>query len=343
MLAGYQGYGNGLSDDYGDVSTGYQNAAHSQGGYSMPFPELRSKNDLMSIDSFLRDLQNTVYEHPNHAAAAGVLPMGQILHAGVNLRPSNSPPRMSHSSQGSTPSLYHHGSLSAASGMDDTPALTPASYQSAHSPSSVHSSQNYDSPGARTTGSLYPTLPSVSALTDIQSAMAGVPHSSLGNAYDDIESRRRYSGGYLQRAQPATPPSARDGEDKLTELAKQATAEAPDVDVSPPTPRAEPRSPITASGNTPGHESDASDEHQEAWVQNMRLIEALREFVRIRLERGEFEDAEPAEKQQQEEGQQVEAPEQEQSKDVEMQDRDDGDDRDRDSLYPILRAVQEAS
>lgn len=337
MLSSYQsGYGSGGHDDFG-VSTAYQTASHPHGAFSMPFPELRSKNDLMSIDSFLEKLQNTVYEHPDHAAASGVLPMGQVQHTGLHLRSSNSPPRLSYaSSQGSTPGVYHHGSLSAASGIDDTPALTPSSYQSTHSPSSVHSSQLHGSPVTRATGALYPMLPSVSALTDMQSGTAGVPHSSLGNTYDEVENRRRYSGGYLQRAQPASPTSAREGEDKLTELAKQATAEAPEVDVSPPTPRAEARSPC----DTPGNDSDDADERQEAWVQNMRMIEALREFVRIRLERGEFDENDEVTSEQKHEPEQDQQPEQEEPRDVEME---DADVRERESLYPVLRAVQEAS
>ena len=42
--------------------------------YSLPLPNLRTKSDLLNIDQFLEQLQSTVYENPNHAAAAGVAP-----------------------------------------------------------------------------------------------------------------------------------------------------------------------------------------------------------------------------------------------------------------------------
>jgi hypothetical protein len=73
---------------------------------------------------------------------------------------------------------------------------------------------------------------------------------------------------------------------------------------------------------SPGMQSESSegtDKAQESWIENVRIIEALRRFVQEKLERGDFEE---------EEGE---------SSKSEMAEMEDSDAK---SLYPILRDVQ---
>jgi len=82
---------------YGSGGTMTQAASHHvpQHQRSLPLPNLRTMDDLVSIDQFLEQLQSTAYENSNHAAAAGVTqPGGHYVHTGVNYRSSNSLPNM---------------------------------------------------------------------------------------------------------------------------------------------------------------------------------------------------------------------------------------------------------
>lgn len=126
--------------------------------YSLPsIPNLRTKDDLLSIDHFLEQMQSTTYESAGSAAAAGVqLPGAHYIHPGVNYnRQSHSPPQAqhqslhlnaqnlnTHASQSGVPMMATHSSHSNASN-GGTPALTPpssssVSYTSGHSPTSSH-------------------------------------------------------------------------------------------------------------------------------------------------------------------------------------------------------------
>ncbi|KLU89337.1 pH-response transcription factor pacC/RIM101 [Magnaporthiopsis poae ATCC 64411] len=114
----------------------------------------------------------------------------------------------------------------------------------------------------------YPTLPA-----------ASFPNSSatatLGSNFNQVE--RRLSGGILQSAMRER--QARD-DVATSEGARTPRPSSAAVSVS---------SPSSAASDSSGSEPESYD----SWLQNMRTIEALREYVKERLERREYVD-EPA-------------------------------------------------
>lgn len=281
------GYG-----EYQGAGTMVASAGHPQPShhYSLPLPALRTKNDLLGVDQFLDQLQTTVYENPNHLAAAGVQAHGHYV--GSNYRSSNSPPTQMHTQ-------LSHGSSAAP---NDTPALTPASsvlsYGSSHSPSSVHSSHTISPTTRGNMGSMYPTLPSVSAMSDMSSAYpatSSAPPSGLGGAFT-ADGRRRYSGGLLQRAAPDHDRRSNDPMDTdsnsgspKTSRRSSVTAEVNKLNLHSPNVPLDPslRSPSAVSS---GSNENVADHQQELWVENIRTIEKLRSYIKERLEAGEFEE-----------------------------------------------------
>ncbi|KAF2001737.1 hypothetical protein P154DRAFT_619106 [Amniculicola lignicola CBS 123094] len=290
--------------------------------YSLPLPNLRTKSDLLNIDQFLEQLQSTVYENPNHAAAAGVhQPGAHYVHTAAGYRSSHSPPGIATTH----PQSAH--ATAVASSNTDTPALTPASsvlsYGSQHSPGAGQSHSNVSPTSRASIGSMYPTLPSVSAMSDMSTA---APSSGLAPAFD-ADGRRRYSGNLLQKAAPdrrgndqmdisedgSSPKQYRRGSDQeeLHHNVNQLAIHSPKVD-----PALSMRSPSQVSSisiempepNSPG-----------GWVENIRTIEKLRAWIKDRLDNRDYSDDE--------EGSHVKS------------ERNDNDDAH--NLYPVLRAVQE--
>ena len=168
-------------------------------------------------------------------------------------------------------------------------------------------------------GSMYPTLPSVSAMSDMSAA---APSSGLAPAFD-ADGRRRYSGNLLQKAAPdrrasgdhmdllddeSSPKSRRDSEQDLHHTVNQLAIHSPKVD-----PALSMRSPSQVS-STSTEQPEAS---QQSWVENIRTIERLRQYLKERLDAHEFLD----------DGEQIK-----------NEPRMSDDERD---LYPVLRAVQE--
>lgn len=288
--AGYTGRAN----DYTTATVYQASMPAAPVNYTLPFSELKTKHDLMSIDQFLEQLQNTVYEHPDQAAASGYAHPGlhQQSTGMYGQRQSLSPGYATH--QSSTPGARSSVSLAPSNLDDGTPALTPASYNSTHSPVSAHSHPSAVSPAPRPTGSMYPTLPSLNEMQQFGYS-SGAPASGLANAYDDLDSRRRYSGGFLQRAQPArrsSPPQSTDNLSRRSSTDAGLSKGVRNVDLSSPKPAA--AAPPTYrrrnTGSSDGSSAASADGRSEAWVQNVRIIEALRDFVRARLEKGEFDD-----------------------------------------------------
>ncbi|CAI6333119.1 unnamed protein product [Periconia digitata] len=312
-VIGGGGYQHGGMSEYGQGGgTMVAQASHPpMHPYSLPLPNLRTKSDLLNIDSFLEQLQSTVYENPNHAAAAGV------QQAGVHSIPTNSAYRSSHSppSFGSThPHSSHVNAVTSSS--IDTPALTPASsvlsYNSQHSPGGH--SQSTISPTTRTSmGSMYPTLPSVSAMSDMSAA---APSSGLASAYD-IDGRRR-PANLLQKAAPDRSPrdemetsdsGSPKNPDSLHHDVDNLNIHSPKVD-----PSLSIRSPSQVSST-----STEQPENSQAWVENIRTIERLRAYLKDRLEAHDYSSDD-------------------EEKETEQERRMSDDARD---LYPVLRAVQE--
>ncbi|KAF1843011.1 pH-response transcription factor-like protein pacC/RIM101 [Cucurbitaria berberidis CBS 394.84] len=314
---GYQG----MSEYGGHGGTMVAQAQHPpMHPYSLPLPNLRTKSDLLNIDQFLEQLQSTVYENPNQAAAAGVQHPGHYVHANANYRSSNSPPGLS-SSHSQSSHATAIGSTNA-----ETPALTPASsvlsYSSQHSPGAAHSGSTV-SPTVRTSiGSMYPTLPSVSAMSDMSAA---APSSGLAPAFD-ADGRRRFSSNLLQKAAPdrrgsdsmdtsddgASPKDRRDSEqDSLHHNVHQLAIHSPKVDPAL-------RSPSVASSTA----TETGESSQQSWVENIRVIERLRAYLKDRLEAHDYSGDE-------------------EELDVKHAIERRMSDDDAHNLYPVLRAVQE--
>jgi len=312
---GYQG-GGGMSE-YGHGGTMVAQATHPpMHPYSLPLPNLRTKSDLLNIDQFLEQLQSTVYENPNHAAAAGVhQPGAHYVHTGAGYRSSHSPPGLS-----SSHSQSSHATAIGSTTVD-TPALTPASsvmsYGSQHSPG--HSASTVSPTSRSSIGSMYPTLPSVSAMSDMSAA---APSSGLAPAFD-ADGRRRFSGNLLQKAAPGrrgsdemdtssigSSPKADIDHESLHHTVNQLAIHSPKVDPAL-------RSP-SVSSDTPTETGDSS---QHSWVENIRVIERLRAYLKERLDNHDFSSDDE---------------EEHESKHERRMSDDDAQ-----SLYPVLRAVQE--
>lgn len=245
--------------------------------YSLPpMPNVRTKNDLIQIDQMLEQMQSTVYESSNTAAAAGVHQPGSH-YVPLGFRHSQSPPHSgAHQSNAMNNSGYsaaHVASpLTAVSSThsNGTPAVTPPSssmsYTSGHSPSASSSGLSPSTRHSSTTSALYPTLPAVTSGYPGQSAT-----STLGPNFDS-DPRRRYSGGMLQRANAGPRPH----------LDRELTS----------TPKPEPAASAVSS---PSAESEASaeareDQAYEAWLEHIRVIEYLREYVIDRIKRKDYDE-----------------------------------------------------
>ncbi|THW11937.1 hypothetical protein D6D02_07357 [Aureobasidium pullulans] len=286
--------------------TGGSGGSMSQGpltqSYSLPLPSnARTKQDLVEIDKFLEQLQATVYESSNSAAAAGVQQPGS--HAqytnypgfGSQYRNSDSPPSMQHSGSVSTPGVGSLSNMPSSSAMD-TPALTPASvssYTSAgQSPMSTHSRSSMSSVHG---SSMYPSLPSVTAISDMGAgypATTSAPASGLASGFEGFEGRR-YSGGRLQREAPAPRPHDLDSDAMETEsegakTPRASTRQPEDSSSLDPALRAASQTSTAVQSPSTGAGSD-SDEKQATWVENVRVIEALRRWVSERINNQEFE------------------------------------------------------
>ncbi|KAH0527863.1 hypothetical protein TsFJ059_002787 [Trichoderma semiorbis] len=255
--------------------------------YYLPMPNARSQKDLIQLDQMLGQMQNTVYEtapqmttgmHPHEGQFAGYrsTPSPTTLHRG--------PDAMHVGADG------YHQPVSAASmaspltaiSSTGTPAVTPPSsamsYTSGHSPSpSASSGFSPQSRHSSTASSImYPSLPT--SLPAVSQGFGQSTTATLGPSFDAGE-RRRYSGGMLQRARGAPPRSVEEPTGAVTPKASESTQ---------------------SIGSPSSESSDVSDgtrekeEQYERWVDNMRVIEALREYVQGRLKRGDYEDEYPS-------------------------------------------------
>ncbi|TFB06437.1 pH-response transcription factor pacC/RIM101 [Trichoderma ghanense] len=254
--------------------------------YYLPMPNARTQKDLVQLEQILGQMQDTVYE------TAPQITAGLHAHDGpfAAYRGTQSPTTL-HRGPGSmhiATDGYHHP-VSAASmaspltaiSSTGTPAVTPPSsalsYTSGHSPSpSASSGFSPQSRHSSTASSIvYPSLPT--SLPAVSQGFGQSTTAALGPSFDTGE-RRRYSGGMLQRARGAPPRSSEEPSGAVTPKASESAA----------------------STGSPSSESDVSEatrereEQYEMWVDNMRVIETLRDYVRGRLERGEYEEGYPS-------------------------------------------------
>jgi len=303
------GIGN-LLDSFNSSSNGGMNMNGNGGGvhapltqnYALPLSNARTKGDLLDIDKFLEQLQATVYESSNQAAAAGVQQHGVHTHMPHQLhgfnnfgRSSHSPPQyqhQSHSGASAQPltSVAQMASMTAHAQNLDTPALTPASVSSytssGQSPMSSHSRSSGD--GA----SMYPQLPSVTGMSDMGSGYSSAAPSGLASGFDGFEGRR-YSGGRLQREAPARSETAVDSEAMDLDSEGGKTPRNGDQDTDRKrqgsSSNVDPALRGTPDANTPTRSEGSEDRAQESWVENVRVIETLRNWIKERLSQGEFE------------------------------------------------------
>ena len=295
--------------------------------YSLPpMGNAKTRGDLTSIDQILEQMQATIYENDHNLGQA------RVADPYIAYRTSQSPPgiQLQSSHAQNVMAHQHQGSIGGASD-GGTPGLTPSSahsYTSGHSPISQAGTPMQQGP---TSGAMYPTLPAQSGIEYNSSNAA-----TLGMNYDE-EHRRRYSGGRLQRAAPgpkategsamdvssegsATPPaSAR----KLRAKAASAKAKAQQAMAIDPALGGEVQTPTSANS---GEVSKEEAERQSMWVENMRLIEWMREFIKKRLDAGQYEEAENKE-----------------NEDIEMKlegGEQKVDEEKHEGLYPVLKAVE---
>lgn len=326
--AGSYSGGNNMMDTFGGSSGGISMNGGGGGGgasvhgplaqsYSLPMSNARTKTDLLDIDRFLEQLQATVYETSNTAAAAGVQQPGahaqytaQYPGFSNHARTSNSPPNMQQygssamSSAGVQPlsSVAQMASMTASAGGLDTPALTPASVSSyassGHSPMSSHSRSSMDGTSSNT---MYPSLPSVTAMSDMGPGYTSAPASGLASGFEGFEGRR-YSGGRLQREAPG---ARRDGADSeamdVDEQGNRTPRNEHGKDARPSSSSIDPA--LRGNSAVQSPETNASsdgieDKSQESWVENIRVIETIRKWIGERLvskdyERGDDQEATP--------------------------------------------------
>lgn len=282
--------------------------------YSLPpMGNAKTRGDLTSIDQILEQMQATIYENDTHMAAPGQGNTGYVAYR----TSSNSPPTTHMPSTSPTALLQHQhqGSVASTADTASTPGLTPPSsaqsYTSGQSPIVGHSAPN--------SNAMYPSLPSNTS----DMAYGAGNAATLGGMYDD--ERRRYSGGMLQRAAPAKKDDDMDvtSDGSVTPPASAINKAAKGKD------RAQDSVIDPALNDAGSPKSDATKEDGEtAWVQNMRLIEWMRDLIKKRLERGEYDedDAKRAA-----------------DADAEMTGTDDkpSEKSDQEQLYPVLRHVEE--
>jgi hypothetical protein len=303
-----------------------------------PMPNLRTKNDLTSIDQFLEQMQSTVYENDSQIAAAGVGQPGAHYIPSTPYRGSHSPPSVQLPSSHQTATAPMMAATSSHS-PHGTPALTPPSsahsYTSGHSPVSLPS--HHYSPVQQTSGGMYPTLPATTGDPMDTSYTTTAPPSTLGSLFDN-DARRRYSGGMLQRAAPSSGAEAIDSamsDTSATPPAKSPTvrkASKPEIAsslIDPALGGNNVTSPVANSDSVHSEERpSAADKAEELWVENIRVIEALRQYVRERLEKKEYvgEDGLAVEAEEDRDG--MEGVEHEKPKEAKSEA----------PLYPVLRA-----
>ncbi|GKT44023.1 pH-response transcription factor pacC/RIM101 [Colletotrichum spaethianum] len=223
--------------------------------YLPPMPNARTKNDLVQIDQILEQMQSTVYENANQATQ-GIHIHGQNT---FDLRHSPSPPgghRGSHAGMSVSQDGYH--AVSAAHMASPLTAVSSTGTPAVTPPSSTMSYTSGHSPS---------------------------PSSSVNRIHSRPQLRQQRAQTLLWRHAPARRPSS----PKSPLILEDSSGVT--------TPKAES---IASSVGSPSSESDMSEgarereEKYDQWLENMRTIEALREYIRDRIDRREYSE-EPAE------------------------------------------------
>lgn len=270
-----------------------------------PMSNVRTKNDLINIDQFLEQMQNTIYESDENVAAAGVAqPGAHYVQGGMNYRTTHSPPSQLPPSHVTAATSAPMMAASAHSPSIGTPALTPPSsaqsYTSNRSPISMSHNHRVSPPHESGAG-MYPRLPSTtmsdSMTAGYPTASSAAPPSTLSGVFDHDE-RRRYTGGTLQRARPAereldenSMDTSHDGKE---DRERTPTKEHPGVSIAtslidPALSGASPDPDHEAAQRTAQAATEVADRDVNvAWVEKVRLLENLRRLVSELLEQDSF-------------------------------------------------------
>lgn len=281
--------------------------------YSLPpMGNAKSRGDLTSIDQILEQMQQTIYENDTHLAQSG---SGQSGYVNYNTQ------RASHSPPSSHMSHHHSQSISGATDAS-TPGLTPPSsaqsYTSGQSPVPHH---NVPSGNA-----MYPSLPPSSA--DFASIAANA--ATLGSMYDE-DPRRRFGGGMLQRSAPSKSDDGMDIERSDGSMTPPASIMNKGKERSKGSPKDSVIDPAL-SGDASTPKGDKSEDAQEEWLQNLRLIEWMREYIKKQLENGTFDENQADKKTE---------VKQESADTVMTEAQDEERKKDEEQLYPVLRHVEQ--
>ena len=267
--------------------------------YSLPMvPNLRTKDDLLNADHVFQAMQSTIYDNANNVAAAGLGQPG----AHYVQRQSHTPPGLQLQNAHNTNFATNMRASPTHSNHDGTPALTPpssaGSHDSDHSPRSIHSNSGISrvSPVG-----MYPTLPGSTADT-VSHPSSMAPTSTLRS---QAEYQHRHGGGRLQKAAPSRSPKGDDMMDTSEDNPKKAFSSSSSAasPVSKPLMR---RNIDFSSSNldpalggvaspSSGEMDEGAIKDNEEWVGNARTIEALRTWIKQRLENHEYTNGEGAE------------------------------------------------
>ncbi|KAH8692741.1 hypothetical protein BGW36DRAFT_362290 [Talaromyces proteolyticus] len=297
----------GMHGAVGVAHGGYGPALAAPAYHLPPMSNARTKNDLIELDRMLDTIHTTVYENDDHVAAAGIAQPGATYVPRANYGTTHQSPPVQLPSSHAVAATTHtsNASIIAASSPGNTPALTPSStvsYASGHSPSSY--SQRVTPPQEM---AMYPRLPSTSAhdmaSNYVTSANAATP-STLGNNVD-YNDRRRWTGGVLERSRPDDYQkiSELDGVDdrERTPTGKAHPEEAKENQkfhnsLIDPALQQETSSPNAETAKrTAQAATDAAKKSEEEWLENVRILEQLRAYVKDRLTRGDYESGDHAE------------------------------------------------
>ena len=275
-----------------------------------PMSNARTKDDLVTLDQVLEQMQNTIYESDETLQASGVgQPGAHYFHNGVHYRATNSPPSQlprSHITAPPTAAPAMPNATTGHSPSTGTPAMTPPSsaqsFTSGRSPVSVPTAHHVSPTHNEAGSNMYPRLPAATVSDGMAAgyatATSTAPPSTLGGIFDH-DDRRRYTGGSLQRARPEE--RRHSDEMDITHSGERTPLAKDSKSATPPNIAANLIDPALHASAT----NDAEDAQRTAqaatkvaeekadpkWVEKARLIDFIRDWVNDRLEKGEFEDA----------------------------------------------------
>lgn len=291
----------------------YQSGGGSPGGgvygptaqYSLPpVPNLRTKADLLDADQIFQAMQSTIYENPNAIAAAGAGQPGATYVQNLGHRQSHSPPGLHLPSGHNTSYASNLDACSPHSHHSGTPALTPPSsahsYNSGNSPPALRNHHEFGGPAPP--AAMYPTLPGApSDHTHGYGSTHMTTASALGSQLNNSH-RRRYSGGTLQKAQPLhRGPKVEDAMDTSEDGASKAKENAVSGSSAEAGPTSKPQTRGTFSpsnidpalggvtSSPTGEMDEVAIKGNEMWLGTARTVEAIRAWIKHRLENDDHE------------------------------------------------------